>query len=134
MAPWQEATSLADHGVKASLASAPAESLPYDSGFFNCVVAVSCLEYVEAIDAACGEIRRVLAAGGTLAVVTPGATPLWNLALRVATRQGPSQCGDRRQKLQPVLRRRFRLVKQLTVPRFGGNASRLYTGLRLQAD
>lgn len=120
--------------VQATLASGDAEALPYDTGYFDCAVAVSTLEYVTGIDAACREIRRVLAPGGVLVVVTPGATPLWNLALRIATRQGPGQYGDRRQKLQPALRRHFRPVRQVRVPPVGGDALRLYTGLRLSAE
>jgi SAM-dependent methyltransferase len=128
------AANLARYGVKAALTSGSAESLPYESGFFDCAVAVSALEYVPSIESACREIRRVLNPGGVLAVVTPGATPLWNLALRVATREGPSQYGDRRRKLQPALRDHFRLAGEIQVPRFGGSAVRLYTGLHLQAN
>jgi SAM-dependent methyltransferase len=126
------AANLARHGVPAQLTRGSAEALPYDTGFFDCAVAVSCLEFVPGIDQACREIRRVLRPGGVLAVVTPGATPLWNLALRVATRQGPAQYGDRRQALQPALRRHFRIAREITVPRVGGAAVRLYTGLRLR--
>ncbi|MFC4586673.1 class I SAM-dependent methyltransferase [Sphaerisporangium corydalis] len=128
------AADLARHDVKVTLTRAGVESLPYEDGFFDCVVTVSALEYVPAIDAACQEIRRVLAPGGTLAVVTPGATPLWNLALRVATREGPEQYSDRRQKLQPALRRHFRLTRELQTPRFGGTPLRLYTALRLRSE
>jgi len=123
-----------DCGVVATLAQGNAEALPYDAGFFDAVVAVSTLEYVTAIDEACAEIRRVLAPGGVLVVITPGATPLWNLALRVATREGPGQYGDRRQKLQPALLRHFRLDGRVGVPAVGGDLVRLYTGLRLQAE
>jgi ubiquinone/menaquinone biosynthesis C-methylase UbiE len=130
----QVRANLALHGVKASLARGSAESLPYQSGFFDCVVTVSALEYVPAVDAACQEVRRVLAAGGTFAVVTPGATPLWDAALRVATAEGPSQYADRRQKVQPALRGHFRVAREIRVPRAGGAALRLYTGLRLERD
>jgi SAM-dependent methyltransferase len=121
-------------GVPAALAHGRVEDLPYESGFFNAAVAVSTLEYVTEIDVACREIRRVLAPGGALIVITPGATPLWNIALRLATREGPAQYGDRREKLQPALRRHFRLARQVQAPPLGGNLVRLYTGLRLHAD
>lgn len=124
---------LARNDVKATLTVARAESLPFETGFFDCAVSVSALEYVPDIDAACREIRRVLAPGGTLAVVTPGATPLWNLALRVATSQGPGQYADRRRKLQPALREHFHLDREIQIPRVGGSAVRLYTGLLLRA-
>ena len=128
------AASLSRNGVDAALTCASVESLPYRAGFFDCAVTVSALEYVPAIAPACAQIRRVLKPGGLLAVVTPGATPLWDLALRVTTGESPSQYSDRRQKLQPALRSEFRLVREIRMPRFGSAATRLYTGLLLAAD
>jgi SAM-dependent methyltransferase len=128
------ASNLAGHGVPARLARGSAESMPYPTGYFDCVVAVSCLEFVPAIDRACKEIARVLAPGGVLAVVTPGATPLWNLALRIATREGPGQYGDRRRELQPALRRHLQVTREVRIPRLGGRAVRLYTGLALTGE
>lgn len=123
---------LARHGVPATLAQASVESLPYPDGHFDAAVTISALEYVPDIDAACREIRRVLAPDGVLAVVTPGATPLWDLALRLATGESPTQYADRRQKLQPTLRDHFEVVHEVRMPRFGTRAVRLYTGLRLR--
>jgi SAM-dependent methyltransferase len=125
---------LAQHGIHPTLATANAESLPYDTGLFDCVVSVSTLEYVPDIDTACREMRRVLRPGGTLAVCTPGATSVWNLPLQLLTRAGPSQYGDRRQQLQPTLRSHFRPIREVRVPTLGGSALRLYTGLRMRAD
>ena len=124
--------SLVRHGVPATLTQAGVESLPYPDGYFDGAVTISALEYVPDIGAACREIRRVLAPGGVLAVVTPGATPLWDLALRLSTGESPSQYADRRQKLQPTLREYFQVVHEVRMPRFGSRALRLYTGLRLQ--
>lgn len=64
-------------------------------------------------------------------MVTPGATPLWDLALRLSTGESPSQYADRRQNLQPALRREFALTRDVCVPRLGPPAIRLYTGLLL---
>lgn len=122
---------LAQHGVSATLTQGSVESLPYPDGHFDGAVTISALEYVPDIDAACREIRRVLAPDGVLAVVTPGATPLWDLALRLATGESPSQYADRRQKLQPTLRDHFRIVHEVRLPRFSNRAVRLYTGLLL---
>jgi SAM-dependent methyltransferase len=124
---------LATHGVRAALTTGTAEALPYPDDHVDRVVAVSTLEYVSSIDDACAEIRRVLAPGGALVVVTPGASALWSPVLSIATRQGPSQYGDRRERLQPALRRHFELDRRIRVPRFGGDATLLYTGLRLRA-
>lgn len=129
--PDKVTENLAQHGVSATLTQGSAESLPYPDAHFDGAVTISALEYVPDIDAACREIRRVLAPGGVLAVVTPGATPLWDLALRLATGESPSQYADRRQKLQPTLRTHFQVAHEVRLPRFGNHAIRLYTGLRL---
>jgi ubiquinone/menaquinone biosynthesis C-methylase UbiE len=122
---------LAANGVHAELTVGSVEDLPYADNSFDAIVAISMLEYVPGIDQACQELSRVLRPGGALVVVTPGATPLWNLALRIATREGPSQYGNRRATLQPTLRRHFDLVRQTQIPRLGPAAIRLYTGLHL---
>jgi SAM-dependent methyltransferase len=126
--------SLARNGVPAALTRGTVEAMPYQTGFFDCAVTISALEYVPDIEAACQEIRRVLRPNGVLAVVTPGATPLWDLALRLSTGESPSQYADRRQRLQPALGRSFTLTHQVRVPRLGPAAVRLYTGLLLTRD
>jgi len=122
---------LAGQGIQAHLTRGSVESLPYESQFFDCAVTVSALEYVPDIESACREILRVLKPHGVLAVVTPGATPLWDLALRLSTGESPRQYADRRQHLQPILRRHFTLVRDIRVPRLGPASIRLYTGLLL---
>ncbi|MFC6082684.1 class I SAM-dependent methyltransferase [Sphaerisporangium aureirubrum] len=122
---------LAGNGVKATLTTGSAEALPYPDGFAGCAVAVSTLECVGDIEAACREIRRVLRPGGVLVVVTPGSSPLWDLALRLSTGEDARLYGDRRQRLQPALRRNFGLVEEVRVP--AGPVLRLYTGLRLES-
>jgi ubiquinone/menaquinone biosynthesis C-methylase UbiE len=123
---------LATHGVRAHLSTGGAEALPYEDGFFDAAVAVSTLECVDEVERACAELRRVLAPTGVLVVVTPGVTPLWDLALRVTTRVDASLYGDGRQRLLPALGRHFRSTRQIRVPRLGGSALRLYTGLRME--
>jgi SAM-dependent methyltransferase len=125
---------LARQGIRAELATAPAEELPYPDAFFSCAVAISALECVPGIEAACREIRRVLVPKGVLVVVTPGATPLWDLALRLTTGENASLYAGRRERLQSVLHEHFRVTEQVRVPPFGGRFLRLYTGMRLQAD
>ncbi|WP_117212007.1 class I SAM-dependent methyltransferase [Allorhizocola rhizosphaerae] len=117
---------LAFHGVAAQLATAGVENLPYDDGTFDCVVAVSTLECVQDIDTGCREIARVLKPGGFLVVVTPGSGRLWDAALRMSTGENAGLYGDGRQRLQPTLRRHFRVTRRKRVL-FG-----LYTAYRLE--
>lgn len=129
--PHQVEEVLREHGVAASLATGSAEALPYADGFFDCAVSVSAIEYVDNIDRACSELIRVLKPGGFVVIVTPGASPLWDLALRVSTGEDPKQYADRRQRLLPALKRHFDVEEEIAVPPYGGRLIRLYTGLRL---
>jgi ubiquinone/menaquinone biosynthesis C-methylase UbiE len=123
---------LARHGIAAELHSGSAEQLPFPTGSLDCAVSVSAIEYVPDIERACAELTRVLRPGGHLIVVTPGRSPLWDLALKVTTGESASQYADRRERLLPALRRHFRPLAEKSVPAFGGSLLRLYTGIKLE--
>lgn len=123
---------LAKHGVEATLASAGATELPFEDAMFDGVVTVSALEYVEDLPAACRELKRVLAPGGALFVVTPGHSRLLDLVLRVMTGEDPEEnYGDRRQRLIPTLREHFRVDAQRVYPPVVGRIVPVYHALRL---
>jgi SAM-dependent methyltransferase len=131
--PDAVATTLAAHGVRAVLSAASATRLPFPDGFADCVVAVSALEFIDDLDAACAEIARVLTPDGVFIVVTPGRSAIADSGLRLLTgKRARADFGDRRERVLPTLRTRFAVERQLTVPRFGGPALRLYTALRLR--
>lgn len=124
------AGNLAAHGVDADLVSASATELPYEDSFFDCAVAVSSLEYVEPIEVAAAELVRVLVPTGVLFVVTPGHSPILDLALRLSTGEDPhGNYGDRRPKLIAAILERFRVVAERNFPRLGGPV--VYRALRL---
>ena len=59
---------LARCGVTADLRSASMTNIPFPDGSFDCALAVSAMEFVDDIDRACTEIRRVLKPGGLVAL------------------------------------------------------------------
>lgn len=121
---------LARRGIHATLASGSAGHMPYTDEFFDCVVAVSAIEFVPDLHQACAEIRRVLKPGGSFVVVTPGISPLLDFGLRALTgRSADADYGDRRQQVLPTLTGAFRVQRHRNFPRFG--RPRLYTALRL---
>ena len=67
---------LTEYGVNATLLCHRAESLPFDDEFFDCIVAVSAMEYVTDVGEACSEIARVLTQNGVFLMVTPGHSPV----------------------------------------------------------
>ncbi|HMF56919.1 MAG TPA: methyltransferase domain-containing protein [Pyrinomonadaceae bacterium] len=126
--------SLAKHNVAAQLSSGSAAALPFEDDFFNCVVAVSALEFVEELDAACAEIVRVLKPGCPLVIVTPGHSPLLDLGLKMMTGESANKdYGDRRQSLQPTLLKHFYIERELTAPSIGSSLIKLYAAMRLRA-
>ncbi len=105
------AAKLAAQGVTANLHSSGAESLPFCDDSFDCVVAVSSLEFVSDLEQVCQEIDRVLTPNGRLIVITTGSTPV------IDTGNSPEdEFGDRRESILPTLQRWFSVASARTAP------------------
>ena len=125
---------LAKAEVRADLVSASMTAMPFKDQSLDCAVAVSALEFVDDLDAACREVKRVLRPGGVFVAVTPGSSPLVDCGLKVLTgKSAQADFGDRRGRIIPTLLTHFTEHKRRTAPRFGTFLIHLYTGLRLSA-
>jgi ubiquinone/menaquinone biosynthesis C-methylase UbiE len=121
---------LSKNGVLADLVTASADALPYPDALFDCIVAVSTFEFVPDARKAIVELRRVLAPGGKIIVVTPGRSPLLDLALRVVTGESAKEdFGDRRALIVPALKAAMRIERSASFPRF--SPLPVYRALRL---
>jgi len=119
-------------GVTAELVSGSTTQLPYADQFFDCVVAVSALEFVNDLPLACREICRVLRPLGTLVVVTPGESKMLDLGLKLLTGASPrDDFGDRRGRIIPTLLAHFDLRQRVDRPRFLHRMVRLYSAMEL---
>ena len=99
---------LSQNGVNASLHSSAAESLPFEDGFFDCVVAVSSLEFVSDLEQVCQEVCRVLSPVGRLIVITPGSSKILDMGLKMLTgKDAKADSGDRRSLIMPALEKWF---------------------------
>lgn len=67
----QDSLDYAAGKVKAKLVKAPAESLPFRSGFFDLVIAAEIIEHLRQPEKLLGEAARVLKGGGRLILTTP---------------------------------------------------------------
>ncbi|MGD0475473.1 MAG: class I SAM-dependent methyltransferase [Candidatus Velthaea sp.] len=112
---------LAQAGVDAQLVTASAEALPFPDAMFDAIVAVSAFEFFPDAGRAINELARVLAPGGRIIVVTPGRSPLLDLALRIFTGESAAKdFGDRRERIVPTLTRAMRHLRSIFFPfRFG---------------
>jgi SAM-dependent methyltransferase len=124
-------TVLAQNGVKANLVRGTATDLPFADSFFQTVVAVSALEFIDDLDTVCREVKRVLAPDGRFVVVTPGHSPLLDLGVRMMTGASPkNDFQNRREQILPCLYREFIVHQRVDYPSFAHGA-RLYSALSL---
>ena len=122
------------HGVAAALTSGSAEAMPYPDGHFDCALAISALEFIPDLDAACREVRRVLTPDGRFVVVTPGRSPVVDFGLKLlAGTSAKTDYGDRRAAVVPTLLRHFDVEKTTSFPRLVSKIVCLYTAFRLKA-
>jgi SAM-dependent methyltransferase len=122
------------YGCQAQLVAGDAATMPFPDEYFDCIVAVSSMEFIGDLDAACREIQRVLRPTGCCIVVTPGHSAVVDLGLKILTGESARQdYGDRRSKVLSTLQRHFMICRQQTAPRWGGSLLRLYTAVKLEA-
>jgi SAM-dependent methyltransferase len=122
---------LAQHGVQAKLVGGTATSMPYEDGFFQIVVAVSALEFIDDLWDVCREVKRVLAPSGIFAVVTPAHSAMLDLGVRVMTGSSPrDDFQNRRESILPCLYSHFLVDRRADYPPFA-HGMRIYTALRL---
>jgi len=121
------AEKLAGVGVMSRLRSGSAVKLPYADRLFDCVVAVSSLEFVDDLRMACREIRRVLGPGGCLVVVIFCQLVLVDFGLKILTGESAkNDFGNRRAGLIDTLLEFFDVDERRTAPW-------LYNALSLRA-
>jgi SAM-dependent methyltransferase len=120
-------------GIAAQTVQGSAERMPYPDGHFDCIVAVSALEFVEDIESAAREILRVLKPGGRLVLVTPGHSPVVDAGLYLLTRRSASEdYGGKRERLRRALDACLDVDREIGFPPGLGRWLRLYTALRMK--
>jgi ubiquinone/menaquinone biosynthesis C-methylase UbiE len=124
---------LEQEDIKTRLFSASIECTSFPSDYFDFIIAVSALEFVHDVNAACLEICRILKPEGFLIVVTPGHSKILDIGLKILT--GESAKRDfchRRELLVPALLERFTITQSIRAPRVIGRIFPLYYGLKLR--
>jgi ubiquinone/menaquinone biosynthesis C-methylase UbiE len=129
----QVRAALESYGITAKLHSGSAECLPFGDSFFDCIVAVSALEFIPDIEAASCELKRVLKQNGCIVVVMPAHSRIVDTGLWMLTGESASNdYGNRRERVIPTLLKHFECDKKSVRPRFLGRIIPLYIGLRLR--
>jgi ubiquinone/menaquinone biosynthesis C-methylase UbiE len=118
--------------IKTKLYSTSIESTIFPDHYFDCVVAISALEFVQNIDVACKEICRILKPDGFLIIVTPGHSKILDVGLKIITGESAEQdYKNRRELLLPTLLENFSITQSLIIPPIIGRVVPLYNALRL---
>lgn len=119
--------------VEAILATGSAEALPYETATFDCIVAVSTLEFIENIELAAAEMNRVLKPNGRLVFVMPGNSPVLDFGLKLVTGESAkNDYGDRRERLLPALRQEFEIADERSFPPVISSVLPVYTARSLR--
>jgi ubiquinone/menaquinone biosynthesis C-methylase UbiE len=106
---------LMQSGVRATLTRQDAATMDFPDGFFDRVVSVSALEFIERIDEAASAIARVLRPRGRLVAVMPSKSGFLDFALHVSTGEDAQRdYGDRRERVLPALLRHFCIERKRT--------------------
>ena len=125
------AEALRTEGVTAQLFRGSAEALDFPDRYFDCIVAVSSLEFIGDIGKAARELRRVLSDSGCLVMVTPGHSAVVDLGLKILTgASARKDYGSRREALLPTLTQFFSYDRRRTFPPLTGPFC-LYQALKL---
>lgn len=107
------------YGVTADLRTAGVHHIPFGDAFFDAIVVVSTLEFVDQLDVACQELARVLRPDGRIVVVTPGYGRSLDAGLRVLTGERAEDTFEgRRGRIVPTLQQHFHLVARRRFPRW----------------
>ena len=126
------ARELANQGISAQLHVATAEALPFEDRSFDCAIAVSSLEFVEDVPAACREVARVLKPHSSFIVITPGHSAAIDLGLTLLTGASAREdYGDARESLMGAIREHFQVVQTRSFPAMASDTSRLYRAFQL---
>jgi ubiquinone/menaquinone biosynthesis C-methylase UbiE len=120
------------HGLKVKLTNASIQETGYPDGFFDVVVAVSVLEFVQDIEAALAEIRRILKPDGFFLTICPQQHRFSDAVVGLYSRKKPAEeFVQPRVGVAPLLEKRFRVIEKRRFPAFGGGRFAVYHTYKL---
>jgi len=123
---------LENNNVRSRLISCSAVNMPFEDEFFDCIVSISSIEFIDKLDEACVEIKRILKKNGHLIIITPGVSRLLDTGLKILTGESAKKdYEDRRNYIIPTLLKYFKMKDKIAFPKYSISPLRLYYGLKL---
>ncbi len=119
--------------IKVKLFSGSVEKMPFEDNFFDLIVSVSAIEFIDNIENACHEIKRVLKKDGYLIVITPGYSKFIDFGVKILTgKKAEDDYNNRRATVIPILLQNFELIEIKSFPFLTRSFLKLYTALKLK--
>jgi ubiquinone/menaquinone biosynthesis C-methylase UbiE len=123
---------LLKHKIKANLMSGSAVKIPFDNNYFDLIISISAVEFINELDEACKEIKRVMKKDGVFIVITPGHSSILDLGLKIITKQSARlDYENRRKYIISTLLKYFKVEKKITFPGHSVPSLNLYYALKL---
>jgi len=120
------------YDFKVQLTRSSIEFAPFRNDFFDVVVAISVLEFVNDLDKTLFEIRRILKSGGILVTICPQENTFCDLVLSFWTKKSPSiEFRDTRSKVYSSLESSFKVIEKKVFPPVFGRLAPVYYSYKL---
>lgn len=119
-------------GIDVTLHTLSGYSIPYEDHYFDCIVTVSTLEFVQNLDRFCSEIKRILHPDGIVAAVVPECNPLIDFGFKLLTgKTAEDDFHGGRQRVAMAIPNQFKILERKQFPPLSPRLLRLFSGYRL---
>jgi ubiquinone/menaquinone biosynthesis C-methylase UbiE len=118
--------------IKAELSRCPVEETVYPDNFFDVIVAVSVLEFVEDLEKSINELKRILKPNGMFLTICPQQSVLLDFVLNFYSRTNPDEeFGTSRTKVFKALEANFNVIEKRLFPSVIGRMVPVYYSYKL---
>ncbi len=122
----------AKEGVNVALKTASLQDTGYPDAHFDAVIAVSVLEFVQDLDAAIAEIRRIMKPEGVFLTICPQQHRFSDAVVNLYSRRTTAEeFVQPRARVAPLLEERFRVLDKRVFPALGRGRFALYHTYKL---
>lgn len=121
-------------GIKANIMQCSIEETGYPDDFFDVIIAVSVLEFVDNLNRTIIEIKRILKTGGFFLTICPQQNRILDFFLGLYSRKTPDEeFGESRKRVSPSLEAKFTVIEKRIFPPILGKILPVYYFYKLKA-